>query len=83
MKQLAKALGDVETKLYCHFVLFALKPLNCFNTAFQTFANRIGKLQQDVYDLLQSFLSNFIQPQFLACASNEEVYSFDYASQTS
>ena len=83
VKRLAKALGDVETKLYCHFVLFALKPLNSFNTAFQTSASRIGKLQQDVYDLLQSFLSNFIQPQLLACASNEEVYSFDYTSQTS
>ena len=82
VKRLAKALGDVETKLYCHFVLFALKPLNSFNTAFQTSASRIGKLQQDVYDLLQSFLSNFVQPQLLACASNEEVYSFDYANLT-
>ena len=63
-------------------MLFALKPLNSFNTAFQTSASRIGKLQQDVYDLLRSFLSNFVQPQLLACASNEEVYSFDYANLT-
>ena len=82
VKRLAKALSDVETKLHCHFVLFALKPLNSFNTAFQTSASRIGKLQQDVHDLFRSFLSNFIQPQLLARASNEEVYSFDYANQT-
>ena len=51
-------LGKVDTKLYCHFVAFALKPLNTFNTAFQTSASKIGTLQEDVRSLLRAFLSN-------------------------
>lgn len=53
---------DPEVKLYCHFVVYALKPMNIFSKAFQTHASRIGTLQSDVRRLLNSFISNFIEP---------------------
>ena len=80
VKRVAKALSNVETKLYCQFVSFALKPLNCFNVAFQTSASKIGTLQQDVRNLLRSFHSNFIQPELLAATSNEDIHTFSYES---
>ena len=57
-------------KLICHFVSYALKPLNKFNIAFQTNASRIGSLQSDVRTLLQSYLSNFIKPEVLTEADD-------------
>ena len=60
VKHVALSLRKVETKLYCHFVAFALRPLNAFNAAFQTSASKIGTLQEDVRNLLRGFLSNFI-----------------------
>ena len=73
-------MGNVETKLYCQFVSFVLKPLNCFNVAFQSSASKIGTLQQDVRNLLRSFLSNFIRPELLAATSNEDIHTFSYES---
>ena len=70
----------METKLYCQFVSFALKPLNCFNVAFQTSASKIGTLQQDVRNLLRSFLSNFVRLELLATTSNEDIHMFSYES---
>ena len=78
VKRVAKALSNVETKLYCQFVSFALKQLNCFNVAFQTSASKIGTLQQNVRNLLRSFLSNFIRPELLAATSNEDIHTFSY-----
>ena len=80
VKRVAKALSNVETKLYCQFVSFALKPLNCVNVAFQTSASKIGTLQQDIRNLLRSFLSNFIRPELLAATSNEDIHTFSYES---
>ena len=72
VKRVAKALSNVETKLYCQFVSFALKPLNCLNVAS---SSKIGTLQQDVRNLLRSFLSNFIRPELLAATSNEDIHT--------
>ena len=83
VKRVAKALSSIETKLFCQFVSFALKPLNFFNTAFQTSASKLGTLQRDVRNLLRSFLSNFIQPQLLAATSCEDIHTFDYESPNS
>ena len=58
-------LRNPMVKLICHFVVFAMKPLNKFSTAFQTNASRIGSLQSDVQVLLHSYLSNFVKPEIL------------------
>ena len=60
-----KQLKDTLTKLLCHFVLFALKPLNKFSTVLQTSTSRIGLLQSDIRVLLQEFISNFIKPEVI------------------
>lgn len=39
-------------KLICHFVSFAMKPLNKFFTVFQTHVSRMGSIQGDVRVLL-------------------------------
>ena len=58
----ADALMSVETKLWFLFVAYALKPLNTFNTTYQTSPSKIGTLQLDMCQLLCTFLSNFIRP---------------------
>ena len=78
VKRVEKALGNLSTQLLCHFVSFALKPLNRFNTAFQTSASKIGTLQKDVRDLLRAFLSNFIRPGLLAATPDAVIHEFDY-----
>ena len=65
VQRVAKQLKDPEVKLFSHFVVYALKPLNIFSTAFQTHASRIGTLQADVRKLLHSFLSNFVEPEVI------------------
>ena len=61
-EKIATQLKDPLVKLLCHFIAFALKPLNKFSTAFQTCASRIGSLQSDVRGLLRSYMCNFIKP---------------------
>ena len=78
VRRVLSYLGKVEVKLYCLFVLFALKPLNAFNIAFQSSLSKIGTLQEDARNLLRGFLSNFIQPHLLAATPNEEIHSIDY-----
>ena len=78
VKRVATAMRKVETKLYGQFVAFAKKPLNKFNTAFQTSASKIGTMQEDVRNLLRGYLSNFIQPELLATTSNDNIHTFDY-----
>ena len=78
VKRVVSIMRKVETKLYCHFVAFALRPLNVFNAAFQTSASKIGTLQKDVQNLLHGFLSNFIQPELLAATPNDRIHSFDF-----
>lgn len=80
VQRVEAALSKVETKLLCQFVAFALKPLNTFNTAFQTSASKIGTLQHDVRNLLRGFLSNFIKPELLAATTDDEIHYFDYAN---
>ena len=67
-----------KSRDYCYFVVFALKPLNAFNIAFQSSSSKIGTLQEDVRNLLRGFLSNFIRPELLAATSNEDIHSFDF-----
>ena len=76
LQRIMKQLRNPMVKLFCHFVLFALKPLNRFSTAFQTHASRIASLQSDVRALLQAYLSNFIKPEVLA--STDDVIAVDY-----
>ena len=75
-------MGNVETKLLCNFVSFALKPLNRFNVAFQTSASKIGTLQKGVRDL-RAFLYNFIKPELLAATSDAMIHEFDYENTAS
>ena len=78
MKRVGEAMEKVETKLFCQFVAFALKPLNSFNAAFQTSASKLGTLQKDVCYLLRGVLSNFIWPELLAAAPDDQIHTFDY-----
>ena len=74
-----KHLKDPEVKLFCHFVVYALKLLNTFSIAFQTHASCIGTLQDDECRLLQSFLSNFIDPDVIK--STEDVTSIAFTDK--
>ena len=76
-RRVAVLLASVETKLIVHFVAFALRPLNSFNTAFQTKATKIGMMQQSVVDLLRIFLANFIKPEVLLAA--RDITTVEYA----
>ena len=67
IKRVALSLGKIDTKLYCHFAVYEMKPLNAFNIAFQSSATKIGSLQGDVCNLLRGFLSNFIRPELATC----------------
>ena len=66
VQRILNQLHNPMVKLICHFVAFAMKPLNKFSTAFQTNASRIGSLQSDVRALLHSYLSNFVKPEVLS-----------------
>ena len=76
-RRVADALMDLDTKLWCYFVAFALKPLNAFNTALQTSASKIGTLQHDIIQLLRSYFANFIRPECLANVLEDEIPHFD------
>ena len=76
VQRIAKQLKKPIVRLICHFVSFALKPLNKFSIAFQTHASRIGSLQSDVRVLLQGYLSNFIIPEVLTNA--DDITMIDY-----
>ena len=79
MQRVAKHLKDPEMKLFCNFVLYAMKHLNVFSTAFQTHASRIGTLQADVCKLLHSFLSNFIDPDTIK--ATEDITSINFTNR--
>ena len=66
-------------KLICHFVSFAMKPLNRFSTAFQTHASRMGSIQSDVRALLRGYMSNFIKPEILS--TTEDITTIQYLHQ--
>ena len=66
----------METKLYIHFVAFALRPLNSFNTAFQAKATKIGMMQQSIIDLLRSYLANFVKQEVLLAV--EDITTLEY-----
>ena len=80
VQRVAKHLKDPEVKLYCNFVVYALKPMNVFSTAFQTHASRIGTLQADVRRLFSSFLSNFIDPDVIK--SSEDITTLEFTDST-
>ena len=63
---------NFDTKLWCSFVAFALKPLNAFNTALQTSASKIGTLKHDISQLLRSYL-NLLDPRKRLNVSSESV----------
>ena len=68
VERIIKQLRNPMVKLICHFVSFAMKPLNKFSTAFQTHASRMGSIQGDVRVLLQGYLGNFVKPEILSTA---------------
>ena len=76
-RRVADALMDLETKLWCYFVAFALKPLNAFNISLQTSASKIGTVQHDISQLLRSYLANFIRPECLVNVPIEEIALLD------
>ena len=80
VQRIARQLTDPEVKLICHFISFAMKPFNTFSTAFQTNASRIGTLQSDVYKLLQTFMSNFIDPK--ALQECDDITTIDFCDKS-
>ena len=76
-KKIAEMLLSSETKLYISFVSFVLKPLNTFNTAFQTTSTKISTMQADIHKLLRSFLANFIKPEVLHDTADILAIRFD------
>ena len=80
VQRVAKQLKDAEVKLYCNFVVYALKPLNVFSKAFQTHASRIGTLQADVRRLFSSFIANFVDPDVIR--STEDIITIDYSDSS-
>ena len=76
--RVADSLMSPETKVWFHFVAFALKPLNAFNTTLQTSSSKIGTMQRDMCQLLRTFLSNFIRPECLTTVTDNEISDFDY-----
>ena len=81
-RRVADALASIEVKLTCHFVAFALKPLNTFNTALQTSASRIGTMQADMRSLLRTYLANFVEPGCLADINTDNIEVFDYRDES-
>ena len=77
-RRVAELLMDVDTNLWCHFVAFALKPLNAFNTALQTSSSKIGTVQHDISHLLRSYLANFIRSECLVDVPMEGIAQFDF-----
>ena len=78
--RVADALMSTETKLWLHFVAFALKPLIDFNTALQISSSKIGKMQHDMSRLLRMLFLNFIRPKCLAAVPDSEIYDFHYTN---
>ena len=76
VQRVAKYFNDPEAKLIYHFVSFAMKPFNTFSTVFQTHASCIGTLQADVYKLLQTYMTNFIEPKVLQECDNITTINF-------
>ena len=74
--RVADALMTTVIKVWFHFVAFALKPLNAFNTTLQTSSSNIGTMQYDKCRLLHT-LSNFIHPKCLAAVPDSEISEFD------
>ena len=76
VRRIAAALSGIEAKLFASFVAFALRPLNRFNTAFQTTTSRIGSMQGDVLTLLRSYLANFVKPEILSLTDDITAVAF-------
>ena len=79
-RRVAKQFKDPKVKLFCHFAVYALKPLNIFNIAFQTHVSRIGTLQAEVRKILQSFLANFVDPDVIKSA--DDITSVDFTNKS-
>ena len=80
VRRVAALLASVETKLFVYFIAFALRPLNSFNTAFQTKATKIGMMQQSVVDLLRSFMANFVKLEVLVVADDMTTINYEDAA---
>ena len=74
--QVAKQLADPEVKLFCHFVAYAMKPIN--KDSIQTHASCVGTLiiRSVVHKLLRVLLTNFIEPKVLQ--STDDILSISY-----
>ena len=77
VKRVATAMRKVETKLYCQCG-FCDEATQQIQHHLQTSASNIGTMQEDVRNLLRGNLSNFIQPELQATASNDNIHTFDY-----
>ena len=77
VRRVAALLASVQTKLFVYFIAFASRPLNSFNTAFQT---KIGMMQQSVVDLLRSFMVNLVKPEVLVVADDITIINYEDAA---
>ena len=55
IQRVVSSLSSIETKLFVHFVKFALCPLTRFNVVFQTTMSKISTMERDILDLLHSY----------------------------
>lgn len=76
VQQVASHLSNLEMKLICGFVLYALQLLNKFTTIFQTNASCIGTMQEDMLSLLRGYLANFIRSDVIIAA--DDITAIDY-----
>ena len=81
VQRVASSLSSIDTKLFVHFVKFALRPLTRFNVVFQTTTSKISTMQRDILDLLRSYFSNFIKGTLLR--STDDIAYDDVENQLS
>ena len=77
VQRVAFSLSSIETKLFVHFVKFALRPLTCFNVVFQTTMSKISTMQRDILDLLHFYLSNLIKGSVLRSTDDLTTIAYD------
>ena len=77
VQRVAFSLSSIETKLFVHFVKFALRPLTRFNVIFQTTTSKISTMQRDILDFLRSYLSNLVKDSVLRSTDDLTTIAYD------
>ena len=77
VQRVAFSLSSIETKLFVHFVKFALRPLTRINVVFQTTMSKISTMQRDILDLLHFYLSNLIKSRVLRSTDDLTTIAYD------